>query len=159
GTGGTGGAAGATGGTGGTAGATGGTGGAAGATAGTGGTGGSAGGPGPAGGGDSLIIARHSGKGMNVIGDANPGATNIEQQPCTSSSGQIYRFQSQGSGIYKILHVASGRYVSANGPATNNYVVEIRTSSTSSLQLFTVPVDTGTYYNLVNQAAGYCVDI
>jgi hypothetical protein len=96
---------------------------------------------------------------MTVIGNGTADGTNVEQQPCTSSSGQIYRFQSQGGSIYKILHVASGRYVLANGPATNNYVIEIRTSSSSALQQFTVPLDTGTYYNLVNQAAGYCVDI
>jgi len=57
------------------------------------------------------------------------------------------------------LHVASGRYVSANGPATNNYVVEIRTSSTSTLQRFNVDPYSGQYYNLVNLAAGYCIDV
>ena len=162
---GSGGAAG-TGGTGATGGAAGtsGTGGAAG-SAGTGGTGGGTvdagpdGGPGPTGGGNTLIIAEHSGKCMTVIGNGTADGTNIEQQPCTSSSGQIYRFQNQGGGIYKILHVASGRYVSGNGPATNNYVVEIRTSSTSTLQQFNVVLDTGVYYNLVNLFAGNCVDV
>ena len=96
---------------------------------------------------------------MTVLNNGTDDGINIVQQPCTGSSGQVYRFQNQGGGIYKILHVASGRYVSANGPATNNYVVEIRTSSTSALQRFTIVLDTGVYYNIVNQAAGYCIDV
>jgi hypothetical protein len=96
---------------------------------------------------------------MTVEGNATADGANIEQQTCSGSSGQIYRFQNEGGGIYRILHVASGRYVSANGPATNSYVIEIRTSSTSALQQFNVVHDTGQYYNLVNVAAGYCVDI
>ena len=168
GTGGVGGAAGkggaaGTGGTGATGGAAGasGTGGAAG-SAGTGGgtvDAGPDGGPGPTGGGNTLIIAEHSGKCMTVIGNGTADGTNIEQQPCTSSAGQVYRFQNQGGGVYKILHVASGRYVSGNGPATNDYVVEIRTSSTSTLQQFNVVLDNGVYYSLVNLAAGYCLDV
>jgi hypothetical protein len=174
GTGGTGGAAGnsgtagtgdaaGTGGIGGAAG-TGGTGGGAGIGGGKGGAGGAVdagpdGGPGPTGGGDTLIIADHSDKCMTVEDNGTTEGTNIEQQTCTGSSGQVYRFQNQGGGVYKILHVASGRYVSANGPATKNYVVELRNSSSSTLQHFNVVHAIGVYYNLVNLAAGCCIDI
>jgi len=154
---------GATGGAAGTGGM-GGTSGAAGTGGGKGGTGGAVdagpdGGPGPTGGGDTLIIADHSEKCMTVLDNGTGDGTNIVQQPCTGSSGQVYRFQNQGGGVYKILHVASGRYVSANGPATNSYVIEIRNSSTSALQQWSPMLDTGVYYSLINQTAGYCLDV
>jgi hypothetical protein len=96
---------------------------------------------------------------MTVLGNGTADGTNMEQHPCTGSTGQVYRFQNQGGGVYRILHVGSGRYVSANGAATNGNVIEIRTSSTSALQQFNVVLDTGVYYNLVNLVANYCLDV
>jgi hypothetical protein len=96
----------------------------------------------------------------NVLNDGTADGTDIVQETCTSSTGQIFRFQDQGGGIYRILNPASGRCVSAAGGGAINYVIEIRTcSATDTLQQFNSVPDVTGYYKLVNLAAGNCVDI
>jgi hypothetical protein len=86
---------------------------------------------------------------MSVLGNGTADGTNIEQQT-HQRLGQIYRFQNQGR-RHKILHVASGRYVSPTvRPPTT-------TSSSSAppaprrCSRFNVVARHGIYYNLVNR--------
>jgi glucosylceramidase len=97
---------------------------------------------------------------MTALNNGTADGTNMVQQPCTGSSGQIYRFQSAGSGIWRLFHPASGRCVSAAGGGGNNYVIELRACDSSTLRQWNVTTS-GSYYTLPSVASGgaTCLDV
>ncbi len=107
------------------------------------------------------IIARHSGKGLNVEGGAN--GTNIIQWPYQGEANAQWRAEFTGDGYFVLISVASGQALDEN--LQNNTVVQYPRHGEYNQQWKLEPVSqapaivSGTTYRVVNRSTGRILNV
>ncbi len=123
--------------------------------------------PGTTGGGGTIangtyrIIARHSGRALEVQGAATANGSQLVQYDYFGGNHQRWTVTNRGSGQYSIIGVASGRAVDINaGSTANGAKVQLWDYSGGNMQKFTITATSGGY-NRVSpvHAPTKCLDV
>jgi hypothetical protein len=108
--------------------------------------------PGTGGGGGGLadgtyrIVARHSGRALEVAGAATGNGSQIVQYDYFGGNHQRWTVTNRGNGQYSIIGVASGRAVDINGGSTaNGAKVQLWDYTGGNMQKFTITATTSGY--------------
>lgn len=113
---------------------------------------------GPVANGTYKVIARHSGKGLDVAGTAN--AANVRQWTYASGANQKWTLTHLGSSQYQILGVQSGRALQVAGSSTSNGAnVDISDWLNTSNQKWTLTATSGGYYRVNAVHSGKALDV
>ncbi len=66
------------------------------------------------------IVAKHSGKCLDVEGARPDNGANVQQWACGGGSNQRWRLEDSGGGYYKVVAVHSGKCLDVTGASSNN---------------------------------------
>lgn len=95
------------------------------------------------------IVARHSGKALDVNGGSTADGANVQQWTYSAAPHQQWDVTSAGSGIYRISVVNSGKALETASASTANGVnVDIRAYTGASNQHWTITATSGGYYRV-----------
>ncbi len=110
--------------------------------------------------GTYTIVASNSGKCVEVAGAATASGSNVQQNTCSKSKGQIWSVSNMGSGWYRLAnpHALKAMDVSSNSTA-DGANIQIYTNNGTPAQRFAIQRVNGNYFNIVNQTSGKCVDV
>jgi hypothetical protein len=106
------------------------------------------------------IIARHSGKALDVLNNGTANGSNVQQWASNNCVCQQWTLAHQGSGRYSVTGVGSGKMLDVNGNSTADGAnVQIWTSTNGNNQRFTfLPAGNG-YYRINAVHSGKCLDV
>ena len=104
------------------------------------------------------IVARHSGKAVQVQGTADGGA--VVQATRTDVPAQQFQFVDSGGGYYRLKSRSSGKVVDVSGSSTANgaNVVQWTDKNAANQQFSLVDTDAG-HVRLVNRNSGKALDV
>ena len=117
-------------------------------------------GPGPGPGRTAHLVARHSGKCMDVASSGTANGTNVQQWTCNGTGAQRFDVEDLGSGRYRLVNTNSGKCVDVAGAGTGNGVnIQIWSCNGGDGQAFRLESASGGYQTLVNVNSNRCVDV
>ncbi|MCE6998685.1 RICIN domain-containing protein [Saccharothrix sp. S26] len=104
------------------------------------------------------VVARHSGKAMQVQSTADGGA--VVQSTRVDSAAQQFQFVDSGGGYYRLKSRYSGKVVDVSGSSTANGadVVQWTDKNAANQQFSLVDTDSG-YVRIVNRNSGKALDV
>jgi hypothetical protein len=106
------------------------------------------------------IIARHSGKALDVTGGSTADGANVEQWTYNGGANQQWTLTNLGSGQYKIIGVGSGKSLDvANNSTADGANVDIWSYSGSNNQRFTFTATSAGYFRITPVNSGKAVDV
>jgi hypothetical protein len=109
------------------------------------------------------IVARNSGKVMDVYKQQTDNGTQIQQYSYWGGSGQKWTVTDTGSGYYKIIGVQSGKSLDidySNGGTANGTKVQLWSYWNGASQQFKFAATDSGYYRITpNCATGSCLDV
>jgi len=116
------------------------------------------GGPGPS---TSVhLVARHSGKCMDVATSGTADGTDIRQWTCNGTAAQSFEIEDTGGGAIRLVNVNSGKCVDVSGSGTANGTnIQLWTCNGTNAQRFRQESAGGGYYRLVNVNSSKCADV
>lgn len=106
------------------------------------------------------IIARHSGKALDVLNNGTANGSNVQQYASNTCACQQWTLAHQGNGRYGITGAGSGKQLDVNGNSTADGAnVQIWQSTGGNNQRFTfVPAGNG-FYRIDAVHSGKCLDV
>ncbi|MCC3764492.1 RICIN domain-containing protein [Glycomyces sp. TRM65418] len=117
-------------------------------------------GSGSPGGSDSGVIARHSGKCLDVIGASTADGAEVAQYTCSGGANQQWRLQDAGGGYVRLVAGHSGKCLDVEGASTANGARILQWSCNSGAnQQWQVQDAGGGYSRLIARHSGKCIDI
>lgn len=107
------------------------------------------------------IVARHSGKALDVVGAGRTNGTNVDQWSYGAGENQKWIVTHLGNNQYSIIGAQSGKALDVNGAGTGNGTnVLIWSYAGSANQKWTVTATSGGYYRLTpTHATNMCLDV
>jgi glucuronoarabinoxylan endo-1,4-beta-xylanase len=107
------------------------------------------------------IVARHSGKVLDVAGQGTTDGTNVAQWTYWGGQNQRWTVTHLGNNQYSIVGVQSGKALEVAGAGTSNGTnVQIWTNNSAANQKWTVSATSGGYYRLTpTNATNMCLDV
>jgi hypothetical protein len=107
------------------------------------------------------IVARHSGKALDVSGGGRTDGTNVQQWTYLSGENQKWMLTHLGNNVYSIVSAQSGKALDVSGFGTGNGTnVQIWTYLAGSNQKWTVTATSGGYYRLTpTHATNMALDV
>ncbi|TKT87977.1 RICIN domain-containing protein [Dyadobacter frigoris] len=106
------------------------------------------------------IIARHSGKALDVSGASTADGANVQQWPYGGGGNQQWTLTHLGGGQYKIIGVGSGKSLDvANNSTADGANVDIWSYSGNNNQRFTFASTGGGYYRITPVHSGKALDV
>lgn len=121
--------------------------------------------PSPFKGGTYLLTCKKSSKVLEVANSSKSSGANVQQNhispSITPAENQLWRFDSAGTGVYRIINVNSGLCLGTAANSTKDAAnVEQQTITASSKTQRWKPVGAGgNHYAFVNVASGKCLDV
>jgi hypothetical protein len=118
-------------------------------------------GPGIVPNGTYRVIARHSGKVLDVYGEATADGSNVDQWTYDGGNNQRWTFTHLGGNVYKILGVQSGKALEVATTSTaDDANVDIRTYTGRANQQWTISAVSGGYFRLTPMSSrGSALDV
>jgi hypothetical protein len=106
------------------------------------------------------LIARHSGKALDVLNNGTANGTNVQQYTSNTCACQQWTLTHQGSGRYSVTGVGSNKMLDVNASSTADGAnVQIWQSTNGNNQRFTfIPAGNG-YYRINAVHSGKCLDV
>jgi len=106
------------------------------------------------------VIAKNSGKCLDVRGDSTSAGANIQQWSCTGNTNQQWLFIAAGDGSYEVQSVNSGMSLNVDGNSSSNGapIIQWPYSGTANENWQLYPTGDG-YYTLVVESTGKCLDV
>lgn len=106
------------------------------------------------------VIAKNSGKCLDVRGDSTDAGANIQQWSCTGDTNQQWLFIAAGDGSYEVQSVNSGMSLNVYGNSSSNGapIIQWPYSGTPNENWRLQPTGNG-YYTLVVESTGKCLDV
>jgi hypothetical protein len=106
------------------------------------------------------LIARHSGKALDVLNNATANGSNVQQYTGNTCACQQWTLAHQGSGRYSVTGAGSGKMLDVAGNSTADGAnVHIWQSTGGNNQRFTfVPAGNG-FYRINAVHSGKCIDV
>lgn len=106
------------------------------------------------------LIAKHSGKALDVSGCSSASGANIQQWSWTGSECQRWSLEYLGSGDYKITLINSGQTLEVSGCSTvNGGNVQQYLWSDANCQKWKIEPTGNNFYRLVNKHSGKVLDV
>lgn len=107
------------------------------------------------------IVARHSGKALDVTAAGRADGTNVEQWTYGAGENQKWILTHLGNNVYSIVGAQSAKALDVYGFGTTNGTnVEIWTNNSSANQKWTITATSGGYYRLTpTNATNMCLDV
>lgn len=108
----------------------------------------------------SLIVAKHSGKALDVLSASTANGASIVQWDAWGGANQRWQFQSTGDGYAQIVSKNSGKCIDVPGSQTGDGVAVTQYSCNSgSNQRFRLVNQGGGYYTIQAKHSGKCLDV
>lgn len=106
------------------------------------------------------VTAQHSGRNLDVAGDATTNGANVQQWSDTNNAQQKWKVTDVGDGYYKLVSQVSGKALEvADGASNDGANVQLWSDNGSAHQKWRI-VDVGDgYYKLISQASGKALDV
>jgi len=106
------------------------------------------------------VTAQHSGRNLDVAGDATTNGANVQQWSDTNNAQQKWKVIDVGDGYYKLVSQVSGKALEvADGASNDGANVQLWSDNGSAHQQWRI-VDVGDgYYKLISQASGKALDV
>jgi pectate lyase len=106
------------------------------------------------------IIAKHSGKGLDVTNASTANGANIQQWNFVGTANQQFIITHVDGVFYKIINVNSGKGLDVAGGSTANYanIQQWNYNSQYNQQFKFISTGDG-YYQIVNRNSGKCLDV
>ena len=106
------------------------------------------------------IVARHSGKCLDVPGASTADGANIQQYQAVGGSHQEFRFDEAGGGYYQIVARHSGKCLDVEGSSTSDggNVLQFHKTGANN-QLFRLDDPGSGYYRITAKHSGKCLSI
>lgn len=106
------------------------------------------------------LTAQHSGKNLEVAGDATADGANVQQWLDTNQDQQKWKVIDAGDGYYKLISQVSGKALEvADGASYDGANVQQWSDHGASHQKWRI-IDVGDgYYKLISQASGKALDV
>ena len=110
------------------------------------------------------VVARHSGKCLDVAGNSHSNGDNLQQYTCNGGPNQQWRllfYLSSGGGWYEIIVASTGKCLDIEGASrADRAMAQQYTCHGGDNQLFQlVFADSGGYYAFVARHSGKCLDV
>jgi aryl-phospho-beta-D-glucosidase BglC (GH1 family) len=107
------------------------------------------------------IVARHSGKVVDVQGTATNDGANVHQWSYYGGNSQRWTVTHLGNNVYQIIGVGSGKALEVASTSTSNGTnVDIRTYTGANNQKWTISATSGGYYRLTPvSSSGSALDV
>jgi hypothetical protein len=113
--------------------------------------------PGPIADGTYKIVARHSGKALDVSGGSNANGANVQQWTYNGYANQQWKVTNLGDGVYSIVGVASGKALDVTGGSTADGAnMEIWPYLK---QTYIVTATDSGYYRITPAFSDKCIDV
>jgi endoglucanase len=101
------------------------------------------------------VIARHSGKALDVYGHQTTDGSNVVQWAYGGGNNQRWTFTHLGNNVYEIVGVESGKALEVVSTSTSNGTnVDVRSYSGANNQRWTISATSGGYYRLSPVSSG-----
>jgi hypothetical protein len=105
------------------------------------------------------IVARSSGKCLDVTGSSTANGARLQQSSCLGSPNQSFRFAPTDGGFYEIISTNSGKCLDVAGQSlSNNALIDQWDCWGGDNQQFRL-VPTGGYYQLVVRGSERCLNV
>ncbi|MDB6130296.1 MAG: glycoside hydrolase family 5 [Verrucomicrobiales bacterium] len=118
----------------------------------------SAGGPIPD--GTYKVIARHSGKALDVSANGTANGSNVQQWTYGAANNQRWTLTYLGNNLYKIIGVASGKSLDVSGGSTADGAnVQIWDWANVGQQKWTITATSGGYYSVLASHSGKALEV
>ncbi|MEN6320661.1 MAG: RICIN domain-containing protein [Syntrophaceae bacterium] len=106
------------------------------------------------------LIAKHSGKCLDVSGVSTANGANIIQYDCHGGSNQQWTLTNKGDGYYLAVAKHSGKCLDVSGVSTANgtNIIQYDCHGGSNQQWKLIPKGQG-YYMLTAKHSGKCLDV
>ncbi|WAJ71773.1 RICIN domain-containing protein [Catenovulum adriaticum] len=106
------------------------------------------------------LVAKHSGKALDVNGCSTASAANVQQWPWTGGECQRWDLEYLGNGDYKITSINSGQALEVNACSTSNGGnVQQYPWNDADCQKWKIEPVGGDYFRLVNKNSGLVLDV
>jgi endoglucanase len=107
------------------------------------------------------IVARHSGKALDVNAHGTTDGSNVIQWAYGGGNNQRWTLTNLGNNVYRIVGVESGKSLEVASTSTANGTnVDIRTDSGANNQKWTISATSGGYYRLTPaSSSGSALDV
>jgi hypothetical protein len=107
------------------------------------------------------VIVRHSGKALDVYGEATADGSNVDQWTYDGGKNQQWALTHLGGNVYKILGVQSGKALEVATTSTaDDTNVDIRTYTGAANQQWTISALSGGYFRLTPvSSSGSALDV
>jgi aryl-phospho-beta-D-glucosidase BglC (GH1 family) len=107
------------------------------------------------------VIARHSGKALEVSGQGTTDQSNVQQWSYWGGDNQKWTLMHLGNNQYKIIGLQSGKALDVSGGQTGNGTnVQIWTYLGGPNQIWTISATSGGYFRLTpTHAPSMCLDV
>jgi len=106
------------------------------------------------------VVAKSSGKCLDVTGESTIAGTVIQQWSCTGNASQQWLFIANADGSYQVQSVNSGMSLNVEGNSSWNGtpIIQWPFSGTANENWQLEPIGGG-YYNLVVESSNKCLDV
>lgn len=107
------------------------------------------------------VVARHSGKALEVAGQGTANGANVQQWSYWGGDNQKWTLMHLGNNQYKIIGLQSGKALDVSGAGTGNGTnVQVWAYGAGTNQIWTLTATSGGYYRLTpTHATSQCLDI
>ena len=106
------------------------------------------------------LVAKHSGKVLEVNGCATTDGANVQQWPWNGGDCQRWQLNHMGGGVYELISQNSGKALDIDGCSTvNGGDAQQWTANGAGCQRWRIEPTGDGYYRLVNQNSGRVLDV
>ena len=106
------------------------------------------------------IIAKHSGKCLDVSGISKDSGANVHQWSYVGGNNQQWKFESTGNGYYKIIAKHSDKVLNVqNSNVTNSANITQKTDNGRDNQQWKLEEVKNGYYKIIAKHSGKCLDV
>lgn len=106
------------------------------------------------------ILARHSGKALDVLNNGTANGTNVQQWTANDCACQQWTLTYLGSGQYQVIDAGSGKSLDVNGGSTADGAnIQIWAYNGGTNQRFTFTPTSGGYFRITPVNSGKAVDV
>lgn len=106
------------------------------------------------------LIAKHSGKAVDVANCGTADGVNVQQWTDLGNTCQQWIVSNDGNGAYTLKNVNSSKVLDVNACGTANKTnVQLWTGLGNNCQKWTLIADGGGYYQVKNVNSGKCLDV
>ena len=106
------------------------------------------------------LLARHSGKALDVSGSGTASGTRVQQWSPNGSPAQQWQIEAVGGGYYRLTAQCSGKALDVRGNTNNNgEVVHQWDYFGQANQQWAIEPTTGGYYRLLARHSGKCLHV